>query len=714
MEKRGKWHGSIVAAAVWFLPAAAAAAGQWTAPAIEQIPSGHPVVACTPAELARLQAAYQGEGEERKVVADVVTGAKRRLRQPVEFPPRGGQHNQWYQCEECQIALKTLDPDRHECPKCKTVYSGEPYDDVVFSRVHSRNLQDMVNAAWAYAVTGEADVASFAAEILLGYAIRYREYPYHSASRNPKTRAGGRLFEQTLNEASAMAGAIAPAYDLIHDADVLSADDHRILREGLLLPMLENIGKYRAGKSNWQTWHNAAMLWGGAVLGDVDWVRRAITDPGNGFVHQMEVSVSDEGMWYENSWGYHFYTLGAMVRIVEGAQRLGIDLWSHPDLKKMFLLPVEYAMPDGSLPRFGDDVNTRVGRGLRMLEYAYPAYNDPAMAPYLPTRPSWESIQFGREVSERPEPPPQASKVFPGTGHAVLRTHGEAGLAAALTFGPYGGFHGHFDKLSFVFFGYGQELGLDPGRARSQAYRLPVHSRWYKATISHNTVLVDRQSQAPAAGKLAAFAANGQYAAVVARCDEAYKGVEHRRLVCLTPTYLLVFDDLAAGTARHFDWLYHNRGSAVECEAAVADDSGPLSAPGWEYVENVRFGTTGGPVHARFADAKVATHLTMAPAAATAIRIGDGVGESIVDRVPMIAVSRHGTRVQFAAALEPVPHDGKASVASVVAERLGGAFRITVERDDTRDTVTLTDQDTFEVRTGDHTVLLPKPVSEAR
>lgn len=708
MKRNRKCRKAIILASVCLLLAARVSAGDWTAPTIEQLPTKYPVITCTPEELARLQAAYRGDGAEQKVVAAVVAAAQRQVDREIEFPPRGGQHNQWYQCDPCQIALKTLDATHHQCPKCKTVYSGEPYDDVLFARVHGRNLRDMTDAAWAYAITSDEKYAAFAAKVLLGYAARYREYPYHSAHQNPKSRSGGHLFEQTLNEACTMAGSIAPAYDLIHDASVLSADDHRAIRDGLILPMLENIGKNRAGKSNWQTWHNAGMLWGGAVLGDVAWVRRAIEDPGNGFLDQMKVSVSDEGMWYENSWGYHFYTLGALVRIVEGAERLGIDLWSHPNLKKMFLLPVQYAMPNGSLPRFGDDVNTGVGSASRMLEFAYHAYKDPAMTPYLPTRPSWESIQFGRTVGEYPEPPPQASVVFPGTGHAILRTDGDAALAAAITFGPYGGFHGHFDKLSFVFFGRGRELGVDPGRAASQAYRLPIHRQWYKATIGHNAVLVDGQSQAPAAGELSAFVANEQYAAVVARCDEAYKGVAHSRLLCLTPTYLLVFDDLLADTPRRFDWLYHNRGSAAECEAVVQEDPRPPAAPGWEYIENVRFGATDGPIRIRFPGDKVSTHLTMAPATGTELRTGDGVGKSVVDRVPLVAVGRRGQHVQFAAVLEPVKQNGTpavGSVASVKVERLGDAFLITVDRGDASDTITLGDRDTIEVRSGDRLVL---------
>jgi hypothetical protein len=158
--------------------------------------------------------------------------------------------------------------------------------------------------------------------------------------------------------------------------------------------------------------------------------------------------------------------------------------------------------------------------------------------------------------------------VFEDAGHAILRTRGEAGLTAALTFGPYGGFHGHLDKLSFVLCGFSEELGVDPGRARSQAYRLPIHSRWYKATLAHNSVLVDGQSQKPAAGKLLQFESGDDYALAAASCAEAYPGVSHTRWLVLTPTHLLGIDRLQSEKEHRFDWLYHNQGRAVTCTVA--------------------------------------------------------------------------------------------------------------------------------------------------
>ncbi len=645
----------------------------------------HPHLACTAEELGRLRRAYRGQGAEYDVVAAYVKDAERFIDDPVDFPARGGQHNQWYQCDVCQMALKTVDATHHECPKCKKVYSGPPYDDVIFSRRHSRNLQQMLTAAWAYAISSDTRFAEYAAGVLLGYAERYADYPYHSASRETQSswgrKAGGHLYEQTLTEASSLATCIGPAYDLIHDSGTLSATDHRKIREGLLLPMLRNIDRNQAGKSNWQTWHNAAMLWGGALVQDPAWIRKAIADPENGFYHQMDVSVSEEGMWYENSWGYHFYTLRALVDMAETARRLNVNLWSDERLKRMFTLPVYYTMGDGMLPRFGDDVNSSVRRVGRLFERAYRAYGDPQILAILDDRPRFESVLLGRDVRVTAKPPALQSMVFEDAGHAILRSHGPAGLTAAMTFGPYGGFHGHYDKLSFVLFGYGQELGVDPGRARSQAYRLPIHTNWYKATISHNAVLVDGRSQKPAAGKLLLFERGSDYTAVAANCDDAYPGVHHTRWLILTDTYLLICDRLHSDTERRFDWLYHNRGKRVICDAAR--DPVPLAQedPGGEYIQNARRGTTDAAIRIRFEGTNVTTHLTMAAWPASTVTVGEGVGASVTDRVPMAVIGRKGADAYFAAALEPANAGSEPHVAGIRCTETGQGLAITIQGD---------------------------------
>ena len=212
---------------------------------------------------------------------------------------------------------------------------------------------------------------------------------------------------------------IAPGYDLLKAGNALTPEQDELVRSGLILPMLENIGKNRSGKSNWQTWHNAAMISGGAVLGDKAWVDRAINERGNGFMDQMKVSVTEDGMWYENSWAYHFYTLRALILMAEHSRRLEIDLWSHPRLKKMFLTPLGYVMQNGSFPRFGDDVDTRVNSAAFTLEFAYHAYQTKSMLPKMSNLANWDSVMLGREINANQTKTETNSRLFPTAGHAI-------------------------------------------------------------------------------------------------------------------------------------------------------------------------------------------------------------------------------------------------------------------------------------------------------
>lgn len=680
----------------------------WSIPSITLPQDGkHPFLACTPEELGRLRAAFRSEGPEYSAVAPIVQMAEKALEQAVEYPPRGGQHNQWYQCDECQIALKTVDPTHHRCPQCDKVYSGEPYDDVLFSKTHGANIRNMNRAAWAYALTGEARFAEFAKEVLLGYAERYSKYPYHCNRPDPYeyTDSGGHLEEQTLDEAYLMSTFIAPGYDLIYESGVLSERDRKKIRVGLFIPLLRNVEKYKAKKSNWQSWHNAALLCGGVVLGDASWVEKAISDPENGFARQMEISVTEDGMWYENSWGYHFYTLRALVLTAEGARRSGIDLWNHPKFKRMFTVPMGYTMADGSLPRFADDVHSTLGSIRSMGEKAYAVYGDPVLLPALARTPTWETIMAGRLPSEEEPEPPLQSQLFPSAGHAILRTQGAPGLTTAMTYGPYGGGHGHLDKLSFVFFGLGKELGVDPGRARSQAYRLPIHKNWYKATISHNTVLVDRKPQNPASGSLEAFAANDRYATAMAKCIEAYPGVAHRRLLVQTPTYLLVFDHLESENEHRYDWVYHNRGTVAECAAALEPASLESSFSGSEYIENALSGSSEETVQVRFPDEGVTTYLTLAEGGQTGITTGDGVGGSILERIPLVIFTQHGRETCFAAALEPVAEGREPQVREVTFSADGGEAVVTVQNGERTETISISPDSEVSVHVENDVVL---------
>lgn len=626
-----------------------------------------PVIAATADELARLKAAWAASGAEHEVLAKRFARVEDAISAGLTFPPEGGQHNQWYQCDSCQRGLETVDANHHRCPQCGKVYSGFPFDNVLYSRQHSRNFSMAEDAAWAWAITGEKKYAEFAAAVLSGYAERYLNYPMvHAAvndkkvdvaaQKNGKYMTAGHISAQTLDEAMLMIPATT-AYDLIYESKVLKDEEKKQIEDKLLRAMADCINVYKAGKSNWQTWHNAALLYAGAVLGDKQMVKQAMLDDKNGFVAQMRISVLPEGMWYENSWGYHYYTLRALTLIAEGGKRMGMDLYSDELLRKMYLLAFDYRMADGSLPRFGDAVRD-TPNNQSVNEKAYAVYKDERLLATLPAEPTWDMIVLGCKGTRKVTALQPLSKLIPGAGHAILATDGPGKLTAALTFGPYGGFHGHYDKLSFVYFGFGQELGVDPGRSASQAYRLPIHQDWYKATTGHNAVLVDGKPQKEAGGQLLAYTATPSYAAIAADAGPAFENIAHRRFLLLAPTYLLVVDELRStdGQEHTFDWLYHNKGQNVSCTLATSEAKLGETLPGYAYLKDVAAFKVGKeqPFGVTFSNEQITTQLTMLGQPGDEVFTATGPLTSVVDRVPMVIVRRKGQIVRFISVLEPV------------------------------------------------------------
>jgi hypothetical protein len=648
----------------------------------------YPSVACTAIELERLQDAFKGNGIEHDIVAKMVQQADQAIKNKLEFPPEGGQHNQWYQCDKCQIALKTIDDTHHVCPKCNQVYSGYPYDNVIYSHKHSKLTNDMYTCAWAYALTGENKYAQRVRDTLVGYAERYTSYPYHSANMGKLTdkpsSSGGHVFEQTLNEAGWMQH-VCVAYDLVRKSDVFSESDHRAISEDFLMKVYENIAKHKAGKSNWQTYHDSAFMYIGGVLNKVELIRQALEDKENGFYYQMGVSVLPGGMWYENSWGYHFYTLGAVQQITETARRLGIDLYSIPQVKEMYMVAMDYQMADGTLPRFGDSTTMRISGWA--YESAYSQWKELLFLSVLPQSPTWDSILYGRKEYRKDtgKTIELKSTLKTGAGYAILQDNDEKGRSSAvLVFSPFGGFHGHFDKLSLVYYGMNQELGYDPGRARSQAYRLPIHRDWYRATISHNTVLVDRKTQGEADGTNEFFITNPELSAASAYTDKAYQGILHRRLMILRPSFLVVADILTSSDGKDhiFDWMYHNLGENISSPAVKKVDKAP-EGQGFEYISDPQTGVSNDLIRATIMTGKNKVEVFVNAEANSAILTGFGVGESILDHVPLVFVTRQGKKARFSAVIEPVTGEHESQVENVTfMDNEAGGYLITVQLKD--------------------------------
>lgn len=576
-------------------------------------------------------------------VSDLTQRCEAELKKPVTLPDRGGQWYHWYACPKHGTRLKAESPTRHVCPTGGEVYTGYPYDDVYISTIHDGYSNRVRELGVLYQITGEKKYSARAREILLAYAAKYRSYEWHDKDGNKNKIGGGRVGPQTLDEATWLIP-MAQGCDAIWDT--LSPADIEAVKTGLFYPAAtEIIQVHKMGIHNIQCWKNSAVGMVGFLFGDAALMGDAIDNVDRGMQAQVLDGITDDGPWYEGAWGYHFYTMNALLPLTEAAHNAGLPVYSGPlgeRYRSFYLAPLMMALPDGRLPAFNDSTSA-TANGQAAYEAAFARWNDPRLTAAIRTgnRRTLQALITGTETLPEAKSLSFESTDFPASGYAFLRQGaGPDATTLVLKYGPHGGGHGHPDKLNVVLFMAGQTVLDDPGIT---TYGVPVHMGWYRTTLAHNTLTVDEESQTPTMGKLLVFQHTPKWSAALADAGPIYNGIQFRRAVFLLGPNLVVGIDLARATdgqTHQFDFALHPS-FARPSEESKSSITLP-NKPGYSYVRDAQEsnmltgthynlnmeGSNGAKLSRSF------SIVALTPSNFSLIT-GTGVGKNTEDRVPI-------------------------------------------------------------------------------
>jgi hypothetical protein len=507
-------------------------------------------------------------------------------------PPEGGQAYVLYVCPVHGVTLQYEGPGQNVCPIDDQNWVGWPYDQVVYLWRHQESAAAARDLAMAFRLSGNMVYALSAREILTAYAATYLSHPLHDVDDGPGHTAG-RVTAQTLDESFWLMD-MAWAYDLIADSGVLTGPEQIQVETALLLPGVDVIRRSDTIVGNWQAVQDAAVAAVGFGVEDPRLAWLAVHGP-FGFEYQLAEHVTPDGFWYEGSWAYHFLSLKGLGRIALMAELAGVDLFSNPTLKAMFTTPMLFSMPDLDLPRFNDGGSGDLTERRDLFEIAYQRYGHPELSvPLVGFARIEDALYWGAEDLPAPFELNLPSVVFPDSGYVVLRGgSGPDTHYLALDFGPHGGAHGHFDKLGFVSFANGGVQGVDPG---AQLYGSASHETWDKATVAHNTVVVDETLQTAATGTLRRSVLTPDVGFVRAEAGPVYAGTaELIRQVTLLPEYAVdAFEARSLdGLGHDYDLVYHNHGIASTALGLTPYGAFPGSA-GYQHLSNARSASVAG------------------------------------------------------------------------------------------------------------------------
>ncbi len=472
--------------------------------------------------------------------------------------------------------------------------------------------QAIETCGFAYVITGDRRYADHARDALLHFAT-YEKWTGDSFfKRDPVWRSA----LETAHFARAYALGIDWLADALNDEERRTACDAlaRLGVEPLAGDWLDPVRRIHAldsmGHNWWMVCVGAAGLGAMTLLGEDDRAEQWLADvvhgvpeffryPGN-VLQNKPRSFDRAGGFYE-SLGYTDYTLRYYAYLQAALQHMfpnghtgerfdalvpeieGMDLFMlhflYPrsgaaDGSKHDFLTVDFG-DHGRTGAFSGDTTLFLGKATRNGRYRwyFDRYSRTVSGFY-------EMLFYDPDVA--PEPPDSLplSHALHDIGWAAMRdTWDEDGTLLAVKCGDTWN-HAHADAGSFVLYAGGEPLLIDSGAC---SYGRPEYGAYYREAKAHNTVLFDGRGPAREdiyrgvkfPGKIHSFLDAPGTRFVLADATGPFANVYRRflRHFLWLDDFIVLYDDLLAHEAGHYEWLFHG-------EATPTFDDGRLAVAG--------------------------------------------------------------------------------------------------------------------------------------
>jgi hypothetical protein len=497
----------------------------------------------------------------------------------------------------------------------------------VTHEIHRNNAQLMYDAGVIYQLTGQLKYAHFVRDMLSMYAELYPTLPLHPQRKTDTVISAGRLFWQNLNE-SVWLVYVIQAYDAVLPA--LREGERRKIENGILRPVALFLSEGSPHTfntiHNHATWATTAVGMTGYVLGEREWVEKALygSDKSGkgGFLRQLDELFSpdgyyNEGPYYQRYALLPFVTFAKAIETNEPQRKIfsyrdgiilkAVDTTIQLSYNKLFF-PINDAIKDKGI----DTVELVNG-----VAIAYSATGDAGLLDIARRQDRVILTGDGMRVAQgldarRDRPYRFASKVFHDgpqgkEGGLVVMREGDQALVFKATAQGMG--HGHFDKLNWLFYDKGAEIVSDYGAARFLNIEakfggryLPENKTYANQTVAHNTLVVDEGSHYGGKLELAEahhpellyFSDKDGFKISAARVDHAYPGVSFvRTMAQLSDARLrhpIVLDVLTVQSSKthQFDLPLQYKGHLIKTNFAL-DSATQALAPlgkknGYQYL----------------------------------------------------------------------------------------------------------------------------------
>jgi|GEM_PF-943566 len=577
---------------------------------------------------------------------------------PKDPPLEQSAWGHYYFCSDCGTRLKfdVREPHVHVCPICGKAYTGWPYDGAWRKIMHSAIVSNLERAAILAHVNDGDKYKRYIHDTILFYANNYDRYPVHGEHAGK-----GKVYPQVLTEAIFVI-AIERILRMSADLNIFSQAEYDAIGELFFIPALQLIKPQIGAIHNIHAWMQAAVAACAGYLNDMNLLKQAIYGE-YGWLDQITKGTTREGIWYEVSSSYHYYTLNALVSFAWVALENGINLFENPLLKKMASSYIPLTYPDGKFPAFNDcwfDSNIfqacSVYEQLTNWDRSFEAllawiYRNMAPRPYEYlnalfnggtrltgyARASLAALLYGPVNLPEVREPGKESFLYPDTGIAVLQNDR---VRVTVKFSGNGGGHDHNDKISIELYAYDQLLSYDVG---TTGYGIAFTRDWSRTSIAHNLVCIDgrRQNHSQRADVLS-YDGNS----ISVQAEGAYEGVCLKREISLQESGFEDIFTVKCDRISQIDWIFHCRGR-VETDVFLSDRNAFTQGNGYNQLFDLKHAILDEDFSVTFVYKGLRVQMHFKGEKNTEVIVGRCYGSNSNDILSFIMLRRYAEETEF-------------------------------------------------------------------
>lgn len=492
----------------------------------------------------------------------------------------GWGHN--FCCPDCaaqmifDINMKYNAPNTFTCPNCGKKASGIDFDEA-WVYYYRHTYGDKLNNCSVAAMFGDEKALKFIIRYVDFYAENYDKFEVHG-----KHAGKGKIMEQALDEAVWTISVISAlkAVD-----DMIPEEKKQQWYKKLFLPITELILPQSNSIHNIPTWLKCAVGVIGIYFGD-DSLLDVSLNSEFGIRNQISKGFTEDGIWYEGSMGYHFYTASALSGFFAFyAEKCPTDS-IFETYAKIYTSPMLLSHDGRRLPALNDgwyskksvmSVNLTANRICDDKSFL------DANRVIFETDPK-QGVHTNGLLYMTVE---DDVTVLSATRLAVIKKP----FHVLLKSGVISQSHMHHDCLSVIIAPFSDDLGT-PG------YGHELSKKYYRFIAAHNTVAVDLTHPAGVPGTTMEKVDGGARAAVIPGTWSDLTLAE--RTLTVDGDSVCDITELKAPTEHTYDWIFHSIGNAeYSCEAGeIVDSLGDTM--GYSYIEQIRKMRTDGAFSATF------------------------------------------------------------------------------------------------------------------